>query len=667
MIAVALLVQVVVAFTPTRTVLVVDAGSGAPVARAEVTNGAGHGMTGGAGAVRIALAPGDTVRVRRVGYRALAHVAAVADRARDDTVRLALHPVASRLPAVVTSGSRDARDAGRLGTARSVDEAREGGVSSTAQLLAELPYVSLRGARGEATLSIRGGRAEQVAVTLDGLSLVDPASGRADASDLPLVALGAVRARPGADGSAGSGAVAGTIAFSSGEGSVASVRAGAYGARDVEGATSLAAGEGRLRVGAAWHEARNDFPFVNSDGATGADSTESRVNSDESRMALFASGAWSAAQFMVLATSAERGMAGPMNVRIHDADRGRTDRLFVRGALAVGNWTVALGVRAQMLAYRSAATPSLDFSARTLAPDHDIAGDVGPLAVRAGAGVESGDATGMALPTRARAFLAAEQAWMVRGVRVTAGARIDAIERAGAEPSLSLAVEGTGPIAPYVRLGQAFRAPTLYDLYFASPGRLATRALDPERVVLDAEAGVRARIGGVDLGAAAFARDVRDAIVWFPGNFTWSPANVGLERVRGAEGEARISGPWYAASLWGSVTESTLDAAGFIVQTPYVPRVSGGASASVRAGTVGVTTTAHGLGRRAFAAAPSSPATELPAVLLADVAVHWHVTMARSNLLLTAAITNLGDARWESVRRFPAVGRSWSLALTFVP
>ena len=142
MIAVALLVQVVVAFTPTRTVLVVDAGSGAPVARAEVTNGAGHGMTGGAGAVRIALAPGDTVRVRRVGYRALAHVAAVADLARDDTVRLALHPVASRLPAVVTSGSRDARyarDAGRLGTARSVEDRKSTRLNSSHLRLSRMP------------------------------------------------------------------------------------------------------------------------------------------------------------------------------------------------------------------------------------------------------------------------------------------------------------------------------------------------------------------------------------------------------------------------------------------------------------------------------------------------------------------------------------------------
>ena len=112
---------------------------------------------------------------------------------------------------------------------------------------------------------------------------------------------------------------------------------------------------------------------------------------------------------------------------------------------------------------------------------------------------------------------------------------------------------------------------------------------------------------------------------------------------------------------------STLDAGGLTLQTPYVPEVSGGASVSLRAGPIGLTTTTHGLGRRAFTAAPASSSAELPAVLLTDVAVHWHATVAQSSLLVTAAVTNLGDARWESVRRYPAVGRSWSLALTLVP
>ena len=207
----------------------------------------------------------------------------------------------------------------------------------------------------------------------------------------------------------------------------------------------------------------------------------------------------------------------------------------------------------------------------------------------------------------------------------------------------------------------------MYDLYFASPERVTSRALEPERVEFDAEAGLRARLAGASISVAAFARDVRDAIVWFPGNFTWSPSNVGLERVRGAEGEVHAGSDWYSASLWGTVTSATLLAGGLAVQTPYVPDVSGGASLSLKSGTVGVTATVRGIGRRAFTAAPASPVTQLPAVAIADVAVHWHATVARSDLLVTASVSNLGDVRWESVRRYPAVGRAWSMALTFVP
>ena len=391
------------------------------------------------------------------------------------------------------------------------------------------------------------------------------------------------------------------------------------------------------------------------------------MNNDERRVAVFAGGAWPSAQFTVIASHAERGLVGPMNVRIYDADRGATSRAAARLSVAMGNWTAALGVRAQVLAYRSPPAPALDFEAATASPDLELSGDAGEVALRLGAGLDAASATGMDLPRRARAHAAAERGWRWGAARLVAGVRLDAIERAGAVPSASLAVEGTGAIVPFVRISQAFRAPTLYDLWFASPQRLTTRALVPERVTYDAEVGLRAARGGMTVGAAAFAREVRDAIVWFPGNFTWSPSNAGLEHVRGVEGGAAASGAWYTASAWGSVTESTLDAGGLVLQVPYVPRTSGGASLALRWGGVGVTAAVQGLGRRSYTAAPAAASTELPPVLLSDLALLWRGTFAGHSLLVTTAVTNLGDVRWESVRRYPAVGRAWSVALTIAP
>ena len=98
-----------------------------------------------------------------------------------------------------------------------------------------------------------------------------------------------------------------------------------------------------------------------------------------------------------------------------------------------------------------------------------------------------------------------------------------------------------------------------------------------------------------------------------------------------------------------------------------MPRASGGATLSIRSGRFGLTTSALGIGQRAFTAAPRSASTQLPAVLLTDIALHWHGAFAGRSLLVTTAVTNLGDVRWESVRRYPAVGRAWSVALTLAP
>ena len=178
MIAHGLLAQLIVATIATRPVLVTDATSGAPVASVSVSVQGVRAVTGATGVARLALAGGDTIRVRRVGYRALSLVvpSGRADSGRDravaaDTVRVALWPVAAPLAAHVTIGEAVVGNAGRLVAERTVADAREAGVASTAALLAALPFVAVRGARGEATLSMRGGRPEQVAVTLDGLAL----------------------------------------------------------------------------------------------------------------------------------------------------------------------------------------------------------------------------------------------------------------------------------------------------------------------------------------------------------------------------------------------------------------------------------------------------------------------------------------------------------------
>ncbi|MDQ8162112.1 MAG: Plug domain-containing protein [Gemmatimonadota bacterium] len=92
-----------------------------------------------------------------------------------------------------------AAGAGRTTVTLSTREARLAGASSVNALLALLPYATLRSARGETGLSLRGARREQVAITLDGMPLNDPATGIADVSDLPLAGVQSATVALGAD------------------------------------------------------------------------------------------------------------------------------------------------------------------------------------------------------------------------------------------------------------------------------------------------------------------------------------------------------------------------------------------------------------------------------------------------------------------------------------
>ncbi len=571
------------------------------------------------------------------------------------------------LPGVRTEALAD--EVARAAVVRSVRDARAGAQATLSALVAGMPGIGARSARGESTWQLRGARSEQVLVTLDGVSLNDPASGMADASDIPLAALATVRVAPGASAAAGGGAIGGTIALTSSDAPVLSVVSGAFGARGVEGAGTLRLGSVRLRAGAAWREARNDFPFVNTDGTVGSDSVERRVNNDERRYAVFASAKSPSGWFTLLASRSERGLVGAMNVRASDDDRALTDRLMLRGGVGGGNWTLAAGVRSLTMRYTNRLAPTLDTDARTLSPDLEASLRAGELSWRLGGGADRLRATGFAETTRWRGWASVERGARVGMWRGTAGLRVDAIGGAAPIGSPWLGVEHAGDIAPYLRVGQAFRAPTLYDLYFAAPQRLGARALRPERTVFDAEAGMRARAGRgrVALNAALFTRIVDDAIIWFPGNFTWSPSNVGRERTVGGEASAQLMTERTTVLLWGGATRAMLEAGGLTLPTPYVPDVTGGLTVQQRVGSATWSIAARGVGARSFTAAPESRATLLTPVGLLDLAWSRPFTWNGAPVQLALGITNMLDARWESVRRFPSVGRAWTLALTLSP
>ncbi len=229
-------------------------------------------------------------------------------------------------------------------------------------------------------------------------------------------------------------------------------------------------------------------------------------------------------------------------------------------------------------------------------------------------------------------------------------------------------------LVAFARAAQAVRVPTLYDVYFSSPQRLFVRALSPERVDVDGSGGVRleASTSGTraSIEGALVGRNTRDAIVWFPGNFGWSPANVGVERLRGVESRAELASGIASVSAWVTAYDAMLSTSGLRIPTPYVPRLAGGAQLRLTRPTQHATLVWRGLGARPYTAGPRNPDFELAAVSLVDITVAQQLRALPQwpwpglDAVVAFSLENAADAAWQSVRGFPSPGRAWAMSFT---
>lgn len=634
-----------------------DATTRAPLAAALVASRGMRIRTDDDGRFVVSARAGDTLRVTRVGYRPAVVVAS------GDTVRIAMSPVALRLDAVAV---REAADPVRLSAARDAGRARSDGAVSTADAVAALPFVSARGGRAGVALSMRGSRPEQVLVLLDGVPLNDPATGSADLSDVPLAAIGSVAAVPGTDASRwGSGAAGGVLALASGSGSLLSASSGSYGARAIEGRSGASARGWRLHGGGGWSSARNDFEFAVDRARQGLpDSTARRNDADEERLALFGGASGDRVAITAFASRVERGLPRPVGAN-SAALREDRRRLLARAQADLSGWTVAAGARLLDLEYHDPARVVTATTASSRSLEAEAHREVGAIAIRVGGGSDRVAATTLSTRERPRAFASLAASRALSSLRFDLALRGDAVRDAGAHlsPSASAAWRA-GVLQLHARAAQGFRAPSFHDLYVASSVAAQARDVRPERVLLDAEVG--ARWGGTALAAsaAAFARQTRDAIVWLPGSFSWSPNNVERERVHGAEGRLLVGRGSLSLEGWAGAYRTRARIDGYDVPTPYAPQAAGGATLRAAHGALEAVGALTAIGRRQYVTAPASRALELPGVVTMDLTFSHRAKLRGARLLTTAGVRNLGDVRWEPVRRFPAPGRGWMLALT---
>ena len=246
--------------------------------------------------------------------------------------------------------------------------------------------------------------------------------------------------------------------------------------------------------------------------------------------------------------------------------------------------------------------------------------------------------------TQATRAAFAQAHWRRARWTVEAGLRRDDSDRFGGATSVRLGAVAS--LAPALRLsgsyGEAFRAPTLSDLFLPFFGNPALR---PETTA-SRELGLEGGEGRWSWSVTGFDTDFENLIVFNPPTF--QAQNVGRAESRGVEAAAGFA----AGRFRGRLEATWLEAENLDTGEPLVRRPEESADL-VLAWTPGAwTLSAAG---RYVGERPDLGGIVLPSHTVADLAASWS---ARPWLEPFVRIDNALDEEYEEVADFPAPGRT---------
>jgi iron complex outermembrane receptor protein len=546
--------------------------------------------------------------------------------------------------------------------------------------LSTQPGVSLRGSMtaGGQTVSVRGSRPEGVLVLLDGHPVNDPMTGSADLSSVSIASLESATLVRGA-GSArhGSGALAGVLLLRSRQprGSAASgaVRVSSFGGVGGEFQVSRSGSAGRAALSLSWDEIRNDFEYQNR--VLPDAPVETRVNADGSRLSAAVGAARGKMHIDVRYDGVERGSPGPMGSAVFDQARWSNQRATV--AAGIQGRSTGLSVRAGWLGTRwdsglASAAAERDGIDGALLLNGNTGGALA-LLVRGRLSYEAlrgDDIKGTA--TRAVFGTSVARSFDHGRLRIDPALSVDGTaDQLVVSPEVGLTMAAGAGVTVRARAGQAFRLPTLGDLYFAPALRVRSNPdLDPERVVFDSELGLRGqwRPGQFELEAdiGAWYRTTNDPIVWLASAAAvWSPRNLDRLVSTGVEASIRASTAGSESAGWrmsaaASIDRSRLGYGDNQNPMPYRPGTTG---------SLGLERWSRGFTARTMIRWTGSRTTSvagtrsLPGFLLLDVALAQALPIASLPLEIEGRVDNLLDRRYEMVELYPEPGRRYSLTL----
>jgi outer membrane receptor protein involved in Fe transport len=628
------------------------------------------------------VAPGRyLLEVRALGYEGIRREVDVAAEREPVHVVLEVRPVpVTDLVAAVSD-----RGGGAVPGHATSRIPLDGGPRSLADRLAEEPGVQVRtSAGGRQVGSVRGSRPEGFLVLLDGLPVNDPLSGSADLSRIPVATLSDAVLVRGASPRFGPGALAGVLLLRSGNpnGTTAAAGAeiGAFGARAADAFLSVGGMAGTLAVGFRAQASDNDFEYLNRtlpEHPIGV-----RENADERGLHAWLSAAPAALPLFaqVRYDDVERGAPGRIGTHAFDearyADRSLQARLGYGSPAGRISATLAWrdllyrDPRRDLESRQELGTVRLDGSTWVPALALELSGYLSREAI---AGEE----------TAADAARWSGGVWLGRTfdtgrISIRPGISADASTDGSAlNPEIALAAQLGPSWSLWGRAGRAYRLPSFADLY--APSAIGIRAnpdLNPERVVIDAEVGVRwgpgrpvgarqaaagtgddTTRGGADLQAAAFFRETRDPIVWVASAVAlWSPQN--LDRLTAAGLEVRGDVPLYGRGprVGGSLTlqKSRLGFGSNRNPMPYQPELAGDAYVGSLIARFWLRGAVRFVGTRTTTLAG---VRRLPAYAAVRLDASRSFTIGGVALEAAVAIDNLLDVRYEETELFPEPGR----------
>lgn len=567
------------------------------------------------------LTPGThDLRVTAIGYRT-AHTAISAVNGRTTLAPIALDEIPARLATVSVRGITDTSGDATAISRAAIDAS---GQQELAPLLAGIPGVLITrqgGPGAPAFISIRGSRAGEVLVIVDGQPINSALSGAADLSRIPLADVEQVTViRGAASARYGPGALAGVVLVETrrptGTELSATATIASWGERDASMSAGFdAPGTASGVVTITRNSTQGDFPYLIPPERGGGNAV--RDDDDATLTSISASAdSHGPVGLSIHGSATNDGRGLPGSVAAPDCCARDGDSRFAGGLSAHANrgliaWSIALDADHERTRYvdtEPSIPPAYDVRSATTGVIGAATVTIGGPATSIAAGIEtrslsiaSTDLTAAA-PSVERDDGAWAQARASHSLGAGLTGALDAAIRVEwnsivhavvGSPRAGLSI-GRGPLLLSLSGGESYNPPSLADQYFREGVLVRPNPnLRPERVRDEIEA--RLALRDVTLGparisgeAAVYRADIDGMILWFPDfQFVWSPDNYDVHR-SGWDASTQVAFPRIGLSLQATLSAVSADYAGPVLggQVAYQPRVTGSISAGITRGRV---------------------------------------------------------------------------------